>query len=179
VSIDPVGAIIPLGTAQQFSAVGHFSNGNSKLTDVTWTSSDPSIASISGDGQARGLNQGTTTITAAASGQDAISPAPLSVGLAMIVVNPPQAGVTFPGSAQGGSNIQQFTALGTFADGSTRDVTASVLWTSDNPAQAKISNFFGSQGRATGVSQGTTTITARTTNTTGVVIKGAAKLVVG
>jgi uncharacterized protein YjdB len=164
---------------QQFSAVGHFSNGNRKLTDVTWTSSDPSIATISSAGQAKGLSQGTTSITAAASGQDAISPATLSVGLATIVVTPPKAGIDSPGSPQGQTNIQQFTALGTFADGSTSDVTASVLWTSDSPALVTISNFFGSQGRATAVKgQGKATITASTTNTTGVVIKGEAQLIV-
>jgi len=51
---------------------------------------------------------------------------------------------------------QQFTATGTYADGSTADITTQVLWASDTPAVATIS----SAGLATGVAVGTAQITA-------------------
>src|SRR5689334_15112843 len=68
-SIDPVDAFIPLDSRQQFTALAHFTNNTSKpLTDVTWVSSDPSVASISNTGpekgQAKGLHQGRAIITA-------------------------------------------------------------------------------------------------------------------
>jgi hypothetical protein len=57
-------------------------------------------------------------------------------------------------------SAQQFTANGTYNDGSTNNVTASATWSSSNTSVASISNTSGSQGLATGVSVGPTTITA-------------------
>ena len=57
-------------------------------------------------------------------------------------------------------NTFQFAASGTFDDTSTADVTSLVTWNSSNAAVATISNATGSQGLATGVAVGTTTITA-------------------
>jgi hypothetical protein len=54
----------------------------------------------------------------------------------------------------------QFTAIGTFADGSTQDITTSVSWSSSSTTVAVISNSVGSQGLATSAAVGTTTITA-------------------
>lgn len=69
----------------------------------------------------------------------------------------------------------QFTALA--SDGvNTTDVTTSVTWTSSNPAVATISNTAGSQGLATLVATGNTTITA--TATTSGTTPGATTLTV-
>jgi len=54
---------------------------------------------------------------------------------------------------------QQFTATGTFTDGSTQDLTTSVSWSSSNGTVASIANA-GAPGLATALSQGTTTIRA-------------------
>src|ERR1700757_4901360 len=51
---------------------------------------------------------------------------------------------------------QQFTATGTFSDGSTKDMTASAAWSSSNPAVATISN----SGLATSLTIGRVQITA-------------------
>ncbi len=53
-----------------------------------------------------------------------------------------------------------FTAIGTFGDGSTQNLTQSVQWTAAPASVATISNVGGSIGVATGVSVGTATITA-------------------
>src|SRR5262249_32774870 len=55
---------------------------------------------------------------------------------------------------------QQFTATGTYTDGSMQDVTTQVLWGSSNGAVATISNAAGSQGLASTHAVGTTTISA-------------------
>jgi len=55
---------------------------------------------------------------------------------------------------------QQFTATGTYSDGSTQNLTTTATWTSSNTAVATISNTSGSQGLATSLAQGTSTITA-------------------
>ena len=51
---------------------------------------------------------------------------------------------------------QQFTAMGTYSDGSTQNITSQAMWTSSNTAVATIN----AAGLATGVSTGTTTISA-------------------
>jgi hypothetical protein len=55
---------------------------------------------------------------------------------------------------------QQFTATGTYTDSSTQDLTNTVTWSSSSTAVATISNADGSQGLATTVATGSTTITA-------------------
>ncbi len=55
----------------------------------------------------------------------------------------------------------QFDALGTFSDGSVGDVTSLVTWSSSLPGVATISNSAGTVGLATGVSGGTTLISAQ------------------
>jgi len=52
---------------------------------------------------------------------------------------------------------QQFTAMGTYSDNSTKNITTSVTWKSSNTAFAKIA---AATGLATGVAAGTTQITA-------------------
>jgi uncharacterized protein YjdB len=53
-------------------------------------------------------------------------------------------------------STELFTALGTYSDGSTTDITSKVTWTSSDPNIATIS----SQGLVTGVATGYATITA-------------------
>lgn len=68
----------------------------------------------------------------------------------------------------------QFTAMGAFSDGTTRDLTSTVTWTSDAPTVASIS-----QGRAEGLSVGTSTVTASFGNisaTATLVVKDASLL---
>ncbi len=55
----------------------------------------------------------------------------------------------------------QFDALGTFTDGTVRDVTSLASWSSSLPGVASISNSAGTVGLATGVSGGTTLISAQ------------------
>jgi 6-phosphogluconolactonase (cycloisomerase 2 family) len=55
---------------------------------------------------------------------------------------------------------RQFVATGGFSDGSQQDITASVTWSSAAATVASINNVSGSNGIATGVAAGSTTITA-------------------
>ncbi len=58
---------------------------------------------------------------------------------------------------------QQFTATGTYSDGTTQNLTSQVTWTSATPVVATIN----ATGSATGVSAGTSTISANINGTTG------------
>ena len=61
---------------------------------------------------------------------------------------------------------QRFTATGEFSDGSTRDLTASVTWSSSNANIATI-NFSGTPGLAKGVAPGNVTISASSNSASG------------
>jgi plastocyanin len=62
---------------------------------------------------------------------------------------------------------EQFMAMGAFSDGTTQDVTSQATWASSNPSIATISNASSSQGLATAVATGTSTITATLNGVTG------------
>ncbi len=97
------------------------------------------IAGCSGGGGS-GSNGGTVT------------PSPTLVSLAVTPSNPN------PSIALG--IAEQFTATGTYSNGSHQDLTTSVTWTSSNTAVATISNTAGLKGLAASKSVGSTTITA-------------------
>jgi hypothetical protein len=100
------------------------------------------------------------------------SPQSVSLGgngiavLTSIAVTPVQSSVAV-------GSTQQFTATGTYNNGTNNNVTASVTWTSSNTSVATISNTTGSQGLATGVTVGASTITANVNS-----IKGSTSLAV-
>ena len=143
---------IAIGATQQFIAIATYSDGSTlNVTYVaTWGSSDTSITGVSQWGKVTGLVTGITNITATYSG--ITSPAlPISVKLlTSLDITPKNPGYLFAGSTQ------QFTATGTFADGSTADVTDQVNWTNNSSIVATIS----ATGLATGQGSGTTDITA-------------------
>ncbi len=68
--IQPVAAAILVGEEQAYSATGVFNDGTSQnLTGIVgWSSSAPTVATISPVGIAKGLTDGTTTIQASANG---------------------------------------------------------------------------------------------------------------
>ncbi len=86
-----------------------------------------------------------------------------SATLSSISVTPNSASIPTAG------DTVQFTAMGTYTQGShppsTRDITSSVTWASSTPAIATI----GASGLATGVSAGTTSVTATSSASTGLV----------
>lgn len=61
----------------------------------------------------------------------------------------------------------QFTATGNYSDGSSQNLTSSVTWSSSNLAVATISNSAGTQGLATSLGTGQTTIAATLGSQTG------------
>jgi hypothetical protein len=159
-TIDQVDASIAMGTSMQFTVTGTFSDNSTQdlTTEVAWSSSSASVASVSNasgsEGLARGLAVGSTIITASLDGQsDTVTLTVTNAVLTGISVTP--ANQTIPKAT-----TLQFSATGTFSDGSTQDLTPFVIWTSSNPAVASISFASGSEGLARGLSGGNATISA-------------------
>jgi hypothetical protein len=57
-------------------------------------------------------------------------------------------------------SVQQYAALGTYSDSSTRDLTQSVSWSSSSSAVAGVSDAAGTKGALTAIAAGTCTVTA-------------------
>lgn len=70
IAVTPSNASIPLGTSQQMTATGTFSDGSSlNITgQVSWTSSDPGVATINQFGNASSVASGTSTLKASLEG---------------------------------------------------------------------------------------------------------------
>jgi trimeric autotransporter adhesin len=160
ITLIPADPSIANGTKQQFAATGTYTDTSTQLltTAVTWSSSDATVATISNASGSNGLasstGQGTATITAvlgAISGSTGLTVTPAA--LVSIAVMPANSSI-----ANGTS--QQFAASGTYTDNSTQPLTTAVTWSSSATTVAAISNAPGSNGLATSVSQGPTTITA-------------------
>ncbi len=156
----PINPSVPVGFKEQFRAVGVFEDRSIEdLTQrVTWSSSHPTVASISNrrahKGIARAWTPGKSKIQASLHG--------ISTSTILTVTSARLVAIeVLPRNPTLSIGVQeQFTAIGLFSDGSTHNITKSVTWFSSDPSIASISNALGSQGLATCLVQGSTTITA-------------------
>jgi hypothetical protein len=166
IAISPTTQALVIGQTVQFTALGAYGHGPSHpstqldvTNKVTWTSSAPSVATISSTGVATAVGSGTTTITASMNGFTGV----VSTTGTLTVINP--AGNTggvagllslsiIPSSVTV-NNLQgtgQYLAIGTFASAPTvRDLTNSVNWVSGAP------NIFPISTNGTGAASSGTT----------------------
>jgi hypothetical protein len=143
------GSKVNVGSSLQLTAMGTYQDGKpaTPLSNVTWTSSDLTNATISGTGLVSGLHGGLITVTAKSgtiSGETQLSVTAL---LQTIALSPIGAAVVVGGH-------QQYSAIGSFNDGTTQDVTATASWTSSDATKVSIA-----KGLASGVSVGAANLT--------------------
>ncbi len=167
IQITPVNPTIARGLSVTFSARGTFSDAsNLDITDqVTWASSDTTVATVSNAAGSHGLatttSSGTSSITATLAGITGTTTLAVNAAtITAIAVTP-----TNPSLAKG--LTRPFTAIATLTDTTTIDVTTLAMWQSSNPAIATVSSAAGSQGLATGVTTGTVSISATLGGVTG------------
>jgi hypothetical protein len=156
ISVTPASAVLAPTTFTTLVATGTFSDGSTQVitNSVTWTSSAPNVASTNGN-IVTAESPGNATITAQLGTLSGNSDIVVDgTRLTSIRVSPKTASI-----AQ--QAVVAFVATGTFADGNTQNLTASVSWTSTAPSVATVSNLPATIGQATGLAPGTTTITAR------------------
>lgn len=151
-SLSPANSSIKLGTTQQFTATATYNDGSTSDVSSTasWTSSTPAIAAVNKSGLATAVSSGSTVVMATLSGLKATANLTVLPKTVTAVAVSPTTITIAAGIAQ------QFTATATYNDGSTANVTSSVLWISSTPTVASIN----STGLATGIATGSTTITA-------------------
>ncbi|HEX9049104.1 MAG TPA: Ig-like domain-containing protein [Anaeromyxobacter sp.] len=153
IAVTPADTSVSTGATQQFTATGTYADNSTRVITalVTWTSSNPVVATIDAGGLATAApsTAGLTTISAtfgAVSGSTSLTVVATLTSISVTPANPSvKAGLT-----------QQFTATGTYTDGSTKDLTTSVTWASSATSVATVS----AAGLATTLVAGTTTISA-------------------
>ncbi|MCC6316494.1 MAG: Ig domain-containing protein [Gemmatimonadaceae bacterium] len=138
VTIAPVGAqIMRLGNFLQATATTRDASNNVlQGRTVTWTASNPAVATVTQSGLITAIALGSTTITAESEGRTASMPV-------TVTEVPPKSVTLTPDTVSlGTGTTRQLTP--TVIDSLNRVVnslaTRSVLWTSSNPAVATVSN---------------------------------------
>jgi trimeric autotransporter adhesin len=159
-AVSPPLPSIAKGRTQAFSAIGFFSDATRQdlTSTATWASSVPAKASVSNAAGSIGL------VSAEAVGPSEISAAigaingSTIVTVSAAVLNSIDITPALPSIAKG--TKQQFTATGTYSDGSKQALTGDVAWSSATTATAVVSSAGGSKGQASGVTEGSSVITA-------------------
>ena len=160
IGVTPATPTVAKGLTLQFSATGTYTDATTQdlSTQVTWASSDTTKATISNAAGSNGLASsagvGTTTISAtlgAVSGSTLLTVTPATLSTIAVTPATPSVGALL---------TQQFTATGTYTDATTQDLTTQATWASSDTTKATISNAAGSNGLASTVAKGATTISA-------------------
>jgi len=171
---------LAVGQAVQYLAIGTTGAGTTEdLTNsAAWTSTNASIATISGTGLATATGPGSTAILAEITNPDgSVVTGSASLTVTIPTTQEEYVSVVIVPSTQTmlAGQTSQFLAIATTGTGSTVDVTATATWRSSVVAVATIN---ASGGLATGVSTGTTAITAEVTNPDGTSVTGVSLLTV-
>jgi uncharacterized repeat protein (TIGR03803 family) len=176
IGVTPTAPSIANGLTQMFTATGVYTDNSTHdlTTSVTWSSSAPSVASVSNgtgsQGSSTALSPGATTITATLGNVSGSTP--LTVTAATLV----SIGLTPVNPSLALGTQQALTATGTFTDHSTQNLTNAVTWSSSNSAVASVNNSAGSFGLVTALGLGSATMTAAlggVSGSTGVTVTGA------
>jgi hypothetical protein len=159
IAVTPANPRIAVTRSQQFVATGTYSDGS--LRDISalvaWSSGTTAVAIVDGSGLASGVGAGTALVSAqlgAVSGSTTLTVA--AVVLQSIAVTPTDPTILV-------SQSQPFVATGTYSDGTTPDISATVTWSSGTPSVATV----GGAGLASGLSAGSSVITARSGTVSG------------
>ncbi len=162
IAVTPVDPNIPRGLTKQFAATGTYSD-NSEMditASVIWSSENTDVATMNDNGlttsgRATAINAGESLITATLGSIFNTSLLTVNdVTLSAIVITPVDPSVVK-------DQTEQFTATGTFSDNSEMDITASVIWSSDDTDVATMNNNgLTISGRATAIDIGDALITA-------------------
>jgi len=139
-----------LGISESLTLVATVQPANATNTNVTWTSSNPAVATVSSTGVVTAISQGTATITATTVDGN------FTATCEMTIIPIPVTGVTLSHTT---FSLQPgFTHTLTATIAPANATNKNVTWTSSNPSVATVN----SNGMIVAMSYGWTTITATT-----------------
>ena len=149
VTVSPPSATVFQGASEQLTVVLEDAHHNVLTRPVSWSSSNPAVATVSTSGLVTASGMGTTTITATSEGQTGTS----SITVSQVPVASVSVALS-PSTINVGQNAQ---ASATLRDAANNVLTGRfVTWTSDNPAVATVS----ASGVVTAIAAGSTQIRA-------------------
>ncbi|SDJ03730.1 Ig-like domain (group 2) [Frankineae bacterium MT45] len=125
VTLTGVPASLAKGLTGQLAATANYSDGTSTsiTSSATWSSANPSVATVSSGGLLTAVGVGATTITVSFGGKSAIASTSVTAAvLTSLAIN----GV----SQMRILHLQQLHAIATYSDGSKVDVTTKAAWRS-------------------------------------------------
>ena len=168
---------LSLGRTVNLRAVGVFSTGSGGLfgggttsrrditQSVTWASENDEVATVSNASSSKGrlVTQSPSATAVEISATITIGGVTRRGSLDLTVSNAALVSLDVSASTQklAGGFRTPLTAMGTFGDGSTADVTTEVTWVTGNSNVATVSNVAGQEGVVKGGAKGTVTITAK------------------
>src|SRR5438270_3567869 len=128
ITITPPTPSMVQGGVQQFTAVGTYDNGTTKvLSHCNWSTSNNAVVFINQSGAATAMGQGSATVTATQDVGVGTTTVTVNISpLVSLVISPVNSSISLEQSTQ------QFFATATFSDGSTKDVSNSVDWSSSD-----------------------------------------------
>jgi hypothetical protein len=139
--------LVGVGTTSQLVAAQRLSD-NSLVTvanDVAWTSSNPSVVTISSRGLLTSTGIGNATVSASYQSLSAVATVSVQpLGLTDLRV-------TFPSAFTAAGQTQQLTATATFKDGNTQDVSSNAQWSARDPSIIDVTAGGVASSRALGV----------------------------
>ena len=160
IEVTPTNPSIANGLSTALQATGIYTDHSTHdlTSSVTWSSSVASVASVSNLAGSNGLattaSPGSTAITAALGGISG------STNLTVTAATLVSLGITPANSSIAKGLKSQFTAIGTYTDNSTQNLTAQVQWSSSDPTVATVSSASGYDGLGMALNPGSVTITA-------------------
>lgn len=168
VTPDPVN--VAKGQTEQLTATASYTDGTTSdvTSSVVWASDDLSKAAVTAAGLLSGKEQGLATVTATLKGitSNRVGVTVSAAKIISIQVTPDSVSV-----AKG--QTEQLMAKATYSDGTTSDVSSSVIWVSDDLDTATVA----SSGLLYGAGEGSTTVIAEkegvTSNTVNVSVSAA------
>lgn len=155
VTVSPAAVSLAVGATTTLQATVKDAQGNTMSGQtVTWSTNDPSKATVNANGVVTGIAAGSATITATASGKSGASsitvtaPPPPPPVVTTVTVAPSSAAINVGATTQLSATVRD--AQGNVMTGQT------VTWSTDNSAVAAVN----ANGLVTGVAAGQATITA-------------------
>lgn len=158
IAVTPQAPQLGIGQTVSLTATGSYNDGST--ADITalvnWSSGTSSVATVNAAGVATGVAVGTSTVTASLSGISGSTKVTVFRSLVSIAVTPANPQIFVNGT-------EPFIATGTYNDGFVQDLSTVVIWASSAPGIATVNGV----GQATGVTPGTSTISATNGGITG------------
>ena len=139
ITVTPAQVTLPTGGTAQLSATGNFSSGPSQpLTTAQWSSSVPSVATVSATGlvtcNANATMTGSATISASSGTVSGSTSVTCQAATLKYITITPSRECEIPNGGK-----QQLMAIGTYAGGATKNLTATANWTSSANSVATVS----------------------------------------